>query len=178
MILSSANYQREVEIENSEPSMVGPASYDVRLGDLFLAYYESDLGVGDISTLQPVEGTKVGYEPQEWRGEEARVIQPQEFILATTVEKFVFPDNVAGTVMGKSSLARQGLMVTAAGFIDPGFRGEITLQLKNLRGKPLLVYFNQPIAQVVFHRVSSPVQYNGRYQDQEGPTAAKEWISL
>lgn len=100
------------------------------------------------------------------------------FKLSHTVETIRLPKHLCAQVNGKSSLGRLGLLVHAtAGFIDPGFEGQITLELKNLSSKPLLLAAGQPIAQLVFHRLTSPPQrpyghpqLGSHYQGQVGTT--------
>src|SRR5687767_5270589 len=60
------------------------------------------------------------------------VLAPGIFCLGSTIEKFNMPDDVVGFVVGKSTNAREGLQIEAAGLIDPGFSGFITFELKNL----------------------------------------------
>lgn len=60
------------------------------------------------------------------------LLQPGDFALASTVESVVIPHDLKASLDGKSSLGRLGLLVHAtAGYIDPGFRGTITLELSN-----------------------------------------------
>lgn len=108
--------------------------------------------------------------------------------LSSTMEHFTMPDNVCGVVHDKSSLARAGILVQNT-FIDPGWRGYLTLEIsyhhlnpsKNRRGKfslesaldPPDEFFDlnagTPIAQIVFHYLDEPTQqpYSGQYQDQK-----------
>ena len=108
--------------------------------------------------------------------------------LASTLEHFTMPNNVCGIIHDKSSLARAGVLVQNT-FIDPGWRGYLTLEIsyhhlnpwKNRQGKtssklsldPDAEFFDlnacTPIAQIVFHYLDEPTQqpYTGRYQDQE-----------
>ena len=59
------------------------------------------------------------------------MILPGQFVLATTMEYFELPDNLTAFVEGRSSLGRMGLFIQNAGWVDPGFKGEITLELYN-----------------------------------------------
>ncbi len=108
-------------------------------------------------------------------------IQPGEFILATTDESVVIGDDLLGRLEGKSSIARLGLIIhTTAGFIDPGFRGQITLEIANLSNKPITLKAKQPIAQICFEELSSscvrPYGSQGlgsHYQNQRGATPSR-----
>lgn len=105
---------------------------------------------------------------------------PGEFALATTVETVKIPTDLVAQVNGKSSLARQGLIVhTTAGFIDPGFRGQITLELKNVSNYPVPLWAGMPVCQLVFYQMTSPSErpygskgLGSHYQGQIGPTTA------
>ena len=95
-------------------------------------------------------------------------------ILATTVEYIKMPDDIVGMVCLKSSLARQGLDHSLAGFVDPGFEGQLTLELHAHRAVKLKA--GQRIAQLVLYQMDKkPTKtYDGRYQGQRGPTAYRE----
>lgn len=99
-------------------------------------------------------------------------IAPGEFCLASTIEVIGVSDHVAAQVAGKSSIARCGLIVEAAGWIDPGFQGQITLEMHNMSSHPIPVLHGDPICQVVFFALMSPCErpYHGKYQNQIGIT--------
>lgn len=100
-----------------------------------------------------------------------------QFKLASAMEYFQMPDILMGIVHDKSSLARRGLSVFNT-VIEPGWRGYLTLELKNQNPhKDIWLPKGSPIAQVVFNILDEPttMPYNGRYQDQEaGPQKARE----
>ena len=108
--------------------------------------------------------------------------------LASTLEHFTIPSHICGIVHDKSSLARAGVLVQNT-FIDPGWRGYLTLEISyhllNPRKNRQDPYPNQffsdqndndlnlsagtPIAQIVFHYLDERTQqpYSGQYQDQK-----------
>lgn len=95
--------------------------------------------------------------------------------LASSLEKFNIPNDVMGVVYDKSSWARRGLSVFCT-VIEPGWRGFLTLELKNMSNDPIVIPEGCPIAQVVFHRLDQECEkpYNGKYQDQQrGPQNAR-----
>lgn len=105
------------------------------------------------------------------------VLKPGVFCLGSTVEAFSMPHDVVGFVVGKSTHAREGLQIEAAGLIDPGFWGTITLELKNLHHEdPIVLEAGQSIGQVYFMFTDLPVDIpygpeNGNhYQGQFGVT--------
>lgn len=116
-----------------------------------------------------------------WSGRQRRVeelwLSRGDFILASTLETVKIPDNLVAQVNGKSSLARKGLVIhQTAGFIDPGFHGQVTLELSNV-GEPIRLTPGMPICQLAFMLMTSPAQrpyghkaLGSHYQGQQGPT--------
>lgn len=104
-------------------------------------------------------------------------LRPRDFILACTAEYVRLPSDIAAVVEGKSSLGRLGLTVhVTAGFIDPGFEGQITLEIANLAPWGIKLYAGMPIAQLVFESVNPPERdysKTGHYQGQTGPTESR-----
>src|SRR5262249_21848268 len=106
---------------------------------------------------------------------ESVTIDPGEFMLASTLERFDIPSDVLIVVHDKSSWARRGLSVFNTVF-DPGWRGYATLELTNHGKEALDILAGDPIAQVVCHLLTEPTSqpYSGKYQDQEaGPQPAR-----
>ena len=107
------------------------------------------------------------------------VIKPNQFVLAHTLEKINMPINLLGIVKGKSSLARKGLIVEFAGFIDPGFTGQITLELKNVSDKPVTLKKYMRICQLCFLQMDEAPRYpygsdnDSHYQHQMGAVASR-----
>lgn len=154
-----------------DPQRLQPASLELTLGAEYLIDGGSTMNAaGQVIGYGMVEGSMVD------RGHVT--IYPQDFMLATTVERVCIPTDLVAQVNGKSSLARQGLIVhTTAGFIDPGFRGQITLELKNLSRRPITLLPGMPICQLVFFQMTSPSErpygskgLSSHYQGQVGPT--------
>jgi dCTP deaminase len=98
---------------------------------------------------------------------------PSQAILATTMEYIKMPRDLAGVMYLKSSWARQGLDHALAGWVDPGFEGQLTMELHTHR--PLQIRAHSRLCQLVLYRLESAVEnpYSGRYQGQRGPTEAK-----
>lgn len=89
----------------------------------------------------------------------------RRFALASAIERFDMPDDLVAIVHDKSSWARRGLSVFNT-VIEPGWRGWLTLELVYHGWSPLRIAAGAGIAQVIFHRISEPRVYAGRYQDQ------------
>ena len=67
------------------------------------------------------------------------VLEPNHFVLASTAESIRVPHDMAAYVEGRSSIGRLGLQVQNVGFIDAGFHGQITLELENQSGFPIVL---------------------------------------
>lgn len=162
-ILSDYEITRYTEgglIDPLDKQLLNPASYDLTLSNRL---------------IQDVEGTN-----EEICLDDSMVvyIDPGEFMLASSIETIDLPLNLAAQVNGKSSLGRKGLAIhVTAGYVDPGFRGEITLELANLSKYPIELREGMKIAQIIFFNMSSPpmrdYSQTGRYQDQYGPTLSR-----
>lgn len=87
------------------------------------------------------------------------------FVLASAMEYFKVPTNLGGIVHDKSTWARKGLSVFNT-VIEPGWSGWLTLELVYHGNTPLKIDAGTGIAQVIFHEVKHPAQYDGSYQNQ------------
>lgn len=107
-------------------------------------------------------------------------IAPREFLLATTVESVSVPPHLVAQINGRSSWARKGLIVhTTAGFIDPGFVGQLTLELYNVSADTLYIPLGERICQIVYGQLTSQAMrpygsegLGSHYQGQTGTTPA------
>ena len=146
-----------------QPEQWQPASVDLRLGSVVGAMHAR----GDNYEALP-----------------AWVIPPRTFCLGSTIEVVTLGRDLCGRVEGKSSWARRGLMIHCAGFVDPGFSGELTLEMFNLSEHSIHVRAGKRIAQICFDWLDkTPLSQYGdpglrsRYQGQAGPTPARDWVT-
>lgn len=94
--------------------------------------------------------------------------------LVPTLEWVELPGDLAATLRCRSSYGRKGLMI-AAGFVDPGFRGQLTLCLVNMGPEEIPLFVNNRVVQMIIHEVKSGNRlYEGRYQDSHGVIHSKE----
>lgn len=105
-------------------------------------------------------------------------LDPGDFILASTSEIIELPDDLVARVEGKSSIGRLGVAVhVTAGYIDPGFRGQVTLEIANLAPWAVTLRPHMRIAQIAFTRMQDPAAepYGavGHYSGQLGPTESR-----
>jgi len=93
--------------------------------------------------------------------------------LVPSLEWVELPRDLAGTLRCRSSFGRRGILL-GAGFVDPGFRGQLTLCLTNLGGDGIIIRKNERVVQMILHEVKKSNQsYSGRYQDSRGAVEAK-----
>ena len=105
------------------------------------------------------------------------MLHPGEFVLGSTLERVVIPNDLVGRIEGKSSLGRLGLLIhSTAGFVDAGWDGQLTLELSNVANLPITLYPTMKIGQISFIRMTTAadVPYGStplgsKYQGQEGP---------
>lgn len=145
--------------------LLQPGSYDLRLAP-YRTYREYNLNTGE--TRWRTEKFD-----EDGRGGLEYILEPDEFGLFTSIEVVEVTPRIGAEVKGKSTWAREGLIIESAGWVDPGFCGQLTLELKNIGGIPLTLTAGAPIAQVVFHELRSPALRpygeRGRYMNQAGP---------
>ena len=89
--------------------------------------------------------------------DEPYLLQPNEFVLGSTLEYVEFPNNLVGRVEGRSSIGRLGVMAhITAGYIDPGFCGNITLEIYNVSKKPFEMKYGSRFCQLVVEMMDTP----------------------
>lgn len=146
-----ANGSLEIDPLDDPEKQIQPASVDLRLAGDFLRVRRVHTGVIDL--LDPV------VECDHVVAERSLVLEPGEFVLGATFERVSLPDFLAADVGGKSSLGRLGLVVhVTAGFIDPGYDGNITLEIVNLNPNPLRLHVGMYICQLKLKQLSSPAE--------------------
>ena len=181
-MLSDGTIRRLVEsgrivIRPFDADLIQPASIDLRLGDSFRVFHNHRAEAIDLRAGPPAgltEEVVVG-------GEEGFVIHPGEFCLGRTEEWVELPEDVVARIEGKSSLGRLGLIVHAtAGFIDPGWKGTLTLELNNLTRVPIKLYPGLLIAQLSFMGLDKPAErpygsaeLGSHYQGQVAATESR-----
>jgi len=155
------------QIEKS--SQIQPASVDLKLGNKLLVYNEGIENI-DIKNIP---------EPDEVREGNELVLKSGEFALASTKERIKIPNNIYAEIKGRSSIGRAGFHIHTAGWVDPGYDGQITLELVNHSPADITLYEDMRICQIIFGLLETPAkigygeQKDSKYQNQEGPTPSK-----
>ena len=184
MILSDADILRRLEEGDlvvdplDDPDIqIQPASVDLRLGREFLEFQRTN-----ISCIHPNSEEEVSEYVEETYVEDGDefILHPGDFVLGTTYETVAIPDDLIAHVQGRSSLGRLAVVIHAtAGVVDPGYRGQITLELSNLGTAPVALTPGMRISQLILTELKTPAdrpygtERGSKYQDQTGPQASK-----
>lgn len=170
MILSDKTIMRmlkemTLKIEPVTDEQIQPASVDIRLGNTFSVVDDSP---SSVITLEK----EINYKTITT---DTYLIMPGQFVLATTMEYFELPNNLTAFVEGRSSLGRMGLFIQNAGWVDPGFKGEITLELYNANRCAIELKAGRRVGQLVFAEMDDIAlnPYCGKYQGQTGATGSR-----
>lgn len=173
MILSDQTIMEMLEkkslgIEPLERRQIQPASVDIRLGDTFSIVEDSSAGIINLEQ-------EIRYKTMK---SDTYILLPGQFVLATTMEYVSLPNNLTAFVEGRSSLGRMGLFIQNAGWVDPGFEGEITLELFNANRCAIELKSGRRVGQLVFAQMDSCAlhPYRGKYQKQKGATGSRAYM--
>ena len=181
MVLSDRSIREEiaagrVRLDPFDDALVQPCSVDVRCDRRFRVFHPGRYPFIDVKRAMPDLTELV-----EIADGRAFILHPGEFVLGATLERLSLPDDLVARLDGKSSLGRLGLQVhSTAGLADPGFEGQITLELSNVASLPITIYPGMRVAQLVFERLTTPAErpyghgrLNSKYQGQTGPTPSE-----
>ena len=184
MVLSDRSIKSEIAagrivIDPYDESLVQPSSVDVRVDNKFRVFHNARYPYIDVR--KPMDDLT---ELIEVTGDEPFVLHPGEFVLGQTLELIELPDDIVARLEGKSSLGRLGLLIhSTAGFVDPSWTGNLTLELSNVANLPITIYHGMPIGQISFMRMDGPVErgYGSRgnkYQGQTEPTPSRFYLNF
>jgi dCTP deaminase len=183
MVLSDRSIREEVArgriaLDPFDEALVQPSSVDVRCDHRFRVFHPGRYPFIDVRRPMPDLTELV-----EIHDGRPFILHPGEFVLGATLERLRLPDDLVARLDGKSSLGRLGLQVhSTAGLADPGFEGQITLELSNMASLPITIYPGMRVAQLVFERLTTPADrpyghggLGSKYQGQAGPTPSAYW---
>ena len=151
MILSDKSIKEKIEskeivIEPFLEEYLQPASYDLHLDKYFMVFNKENIAMIDVKRKQENLMREIQVDEKE-----GFIIHPGEFVLANVKEITGVDGKHVGRLEGKSSLGRLGLIVHAtAGFLDPGNKLRMTLELANVSPLPIRIYPGMKIAQMAF----------------------------
>lgn len=160
--------ESRLRITPLEQNQVQPASVDIRLGNTFSIVEDTSNGIINLEN-------EIVYKTITT---DKYILMPGQFVLASTMEYFSLPNNITAFVEGRSSLGRMGLFIQNAGWVDPGFEGEITLELFNANRCAIELQTGRRVGQLVFAKMDSNAEkpYSGKYQFQRGATGSKVFL--
>jgi dCTP deaminase len=180
VVLSDRDIRASLEagrlrIKPYDPADLQPSSVDLHMDRAFRVFRNNRYPYIDVRSPQPdlTELLTVA-------DDEAFVLHPGEFVLGQTLEWIELPDDIVARLEGRSSLGRLGLLIhSTAGYVDPGWKGNLTLELSNVANLPISLYYGMKIGQISFLRMTSPVErpygspeLGSKYQGQSQPTAS------
>jgi dCTP deaminase len=181
VVLSDRSIRSEIAagrivFEPYDESLVQPSSVDVRVDRKFRVFHNARYPYIDVR--KPMDDLT---ELIEITDDEPFVLHPGEFVLGQTLESIALPDDIVARLEGKSSLGRLGLLIhSTAGFVDPSWEGNLTLELSNVANLPITIYYGMPIGQISFMRMDGPVErpygaadVGSKYQGQDEPTPSR-----
>ena len=181
MVLSDRSIKEELDngrivVSPLDSSDIQPASIDLHLDRKILVFTNSRRPYIDVK-----ESLDDLTETVEISDGNPFILHPGEFVLGSTMEHIELPDDLVARLEGKSSLGRLGLVIhSTAGFVDPGWKGHLTLELSNLARLPITLYYGMKIGQISFLRLSTPAErlygsasLGSKYQGQTGPTPSR-----
>jgi dCTP deaminase len=169
-------------IEPFDPRLVQPSSVDVRLDNKFLVFRNTKRAFIDVK--QPADDLMEMIEVSA-SGNEPMFLHPHEFVLGSTIERVRMPDDLVGRLEGRSSLGRLGVVIhSTAGYLDPCFEGNVTLEISNLANLPIALYPGMRIGQISFAQMTTPAERpygparGSKYSGQQLPTASRLYLDF
>jgi len=181
VVLSDRSIREEIAagrivIDPLDPRDIQPASVDLHLDKQILDFRNSRRPYIDLR-----QDTSDLTEMVEIAEDHPFLLHPGEFVLGSTLEVIQIPNDLVARLEGKSSLGRIGLLIhSTAGYVDPGWRGRLTLELSNVARLPITLYRGMRIGQISFQRMTTPVdrpygsaELGSRYLGQSNPTATR-----
>lgn len=182
-ILASLEEGRIRIVPNPEPDCINGASIDLRLGSSFRAFSNHscshiDLGMSRAEIDSAIQRSMDNH--IELKEGEVFYLHPGELALGATLERVELSEDICGTINGRSSFARLGLMVhSTAHFVDPGWQGQIVLEFYNCGRQPLGLRPGLAICAIAFEPLTSPAKRsyssrtNAKYLGQVDATLSR-----
>jgi len=169
---------KRIVIDPLDEACIQPSSVDLHVDRSFRVFRNNRYPFIDVRAEQADLTELV-----EVAGEEPFILHPGEFVLGSTLERVVLPDDLVARLEGKSSLGRLGLLIhSTAGYVDPGWNGYLTLELSDVANLPITIYPGMKIGQLCLFQMTSPAErpygQRGKYQGQRGPTASKFYMDF
>lgn len=173
-LIQQAIVDHELDIDPFDERLLQPASLDLTLDGEFLTLRPEHVSHIDPALEQPALYERI-------QSADHFYVHPGQFIIASSQEVIRLGNSLVGRLEGKSSLGRLGLLVhSTAGFFDPGFHGQATLEIANVSGTAIKLYVGMPICQFAIDRLHGRPKhgYQGKYQNQRGPQPSRYYLNF
>jgi dCTP deaminase len=156
-VLSDTQIKKYVKeeklIEPFDETLLGPATYDLRVGRRVLRSLKKE-GESPLLNLEQERVLQIG---------------TGEFVEIMTMEKVRLSKKLCGRMGIRSYFTRKGLVSFVGPQVDPGFEGSLVISLFNTGPRPIVVKYGEPFCTIEFHELSTPCEkpYSGPYQGQD-----------
>ena len=186
MVLSDRSIREElangrIVISPLGDGCIQPASVDLHLDRNLLVFQNNRVPYIDVRATSErlTEMVTVG-------DDDPFMLHPGEFVLGSTLEHIEVPADLVARLEGKSSLGRIGLLIhSTAGYVDPGWKGHLTLELSNVSNLPITLYHRMRIGQISFLQLTTPAdvlygsaELGSKYQGDQDPTPSKAHLDF
>lgn len=186
MVLSDRSIREElakgrIVIRPLGDGCIQPASVDLHLDRSLLVFQNNRVPYIDVRATSErlTEMVTVG-------DDDPFMLHPGEFVLGSTLEHIEVPADLVARLEGKSSLGRIGLLIhSTAGYVDPGWKGHLTLELSNVSNLPITLYHRMRIGQISFLQLTTPAdvlygsaELGSKYQGDQDPTPSKAHLDF
>lgn len=149
---------------------INDTAIDVRLGNQFILTQKTAF-----RGLDPGDKEQIVKDIEKYQTRiivkfhEPLILHPQQLVLGSTLEYISLPNDLSCYVIGRSSWGRLGLIIATATFVNPGYKGCLTLEMENIGEVPIILYPGVRIAQLILHTVEGKSKYTGKYKCAVGP---------
>jgi dCTP deaminase len=144
-----------------DPGQIQPASVDLRISDGMLVLRGKEIDFGKEPEYEKIKQNEI-------------VLPPKTHVLVSTKERVELPNDVGGITKLRSSASRIGVILNNAGWVDPGFKGTLTLSVFNPNDSPVRIKPGSRFFQLVLLGLDREGEgYSGRYANQTGITGSR-----
>jgi len=180
VVLCDKDIKRYIEDGNiilkDHDGKIDSCSVDLRLSKEFRFFNKSNFTHVDVKNIDREKLMDF----RTIKDDDPVVIHPGDLVIGSTIEHVEIPDDLVGTLDGRSSLGRLGIVVhSTANSIDPGFKGNITLEISNINSVPVMLWPGMKICRLTFTKLSNRCETpyykkeSAKYKDNKGPEGTK-----
>ena len=149
---------------------VKDTAIDLRLGSEFIITNKTNISGLDPTKKDEIERNIGRYQTKVTASyHESITLHPDQLLLGSTFEYIALPNYLSAYVIVRSSWGRLGLIIATATFVNPGFKGCLTLEMINAGEVPLVLYPGIRICQLILHSMDGKGEYQSRYKYPVGP---------